>query len=132
MNIQGMTAPQLIKVAIIGMAVCFEQVGEDIYQSLTVDNIDELYGDLKEEDYLDDCDSEVRCDGIPTGLNSPSSRHYESEAVAIQVEGVWVGFIYWSGGGKHGEPEAIDWIEDAYFVEATPKVVTAYDFKKVK
>jgi hypothetical protein len=29
-------------------------------------------------------------------------------------DGTWVGWTYWYGGGKHGEPSAMPWIEDAY------------------
>lgn len=68
---------------------------------------------------------------METGLPAPSSRHYESEAVAYQyVDGSWVGWSYWYGGGKHGEPEAIDWMEDAYDVNCTEeeKVVVVRTF----
>ncbi|WP_244097750.1 hypothetical protein [Burkholderia anthina] len=34
-------------------------------------------------------------------------------------DGSWVGWNYWYGGGKHGEPEAVEWIEDAYDVRVT-------------
>ena len=44
------------------------------------------------------------------------SRHYEATSVAKQLlNGKWVGYTYWYGGGKHGEPQAMPWIEDAYF-----------------
>lgn len=54
-----------------------------------------------------------------------SSRHYESDYKVRQIEDKWVGWVYWYGGGKHGEPEAIDWMSDAEFVEvASEEVVT--------
>lgn len=66
-----------------------------------------------------------------TEIKADYSRHYDSTSVAAQLSnGKWVGWIYWSGGGKHGEPGSIDWIEDAYFLKAIPKVVTTFDFKK--
>ena len=34
-----------------------------------------------------------------------------------EIDYKWVGWHYWYGGGKHGEPESIDWIEDAEFVD---------------
>lgn len=53
------------------------------------------------------------------------SRHYESDEVARQLsDGTWVGWTYWHGGGKHGEPEAIDWIEDAYFPKVKEEIKT--------
>jgi len=84
---------------------------------ITFDNVDELYEENDEDYELQDARNELRCSGIETGLPAPHSRHYESDAVAAQyVDGSWVGWTYWYGGGKHGEPEAIDWMEDAYDV----------------
>ncbi|MEX3764489.1 hypothetical protein [Paraburkholderia phenoliruptrix] len=85
--------------------------------NVTAENVDELY-DAIEEPW--DARNEVRCSGEETGLPTPLSRHYEADAVARQyIDGSWVGWTYWYGGGKHGEPEAIDWIEDAYDVKVT-------------
>lgn len=53
------------------------------------------------------------------------SRHYESKSVAKQLDnGDWVGYTYWYGGGKHGQPESIDWIEYAYYLNCEEKEVT--------
>lgn len=101
---------------------------------VTADNIDELYDETNGEDYeLQDAISEVRSSGEGTGLRCPSSRHYESYAVAARApDGSWVGWTYWYGGGKHGEPEAIDWMDEAYDVEVTEeqKMVTVRTFTK--
>ena len=47
-------------------------------------------------------------------------------------DGSWVGWTYWYGGGKYGEPEAIDWMDDAYDLACTEeeKVVTVRTFTK--
>lgn len=45
------------------------------------------------------------------------SRHYEVDYVVRKIDDKWIGWHYYSGGGKHGEPEAFDWINDAKFVE---------------
>lgn len=60
------------------------------------------------------------------------SRHYEVEVRAIQVEDVWVAWDFYYGGGKHGEPEAFDWISKARIVECEEKIVTKveYTFKE--
>lgn len=60
------------------------------------------------------------------------SRHYESKAVAAQIDGVWVGWTYWYGGGKHGEPQEIEWMENSYFLDCVEeeKLVTVRTFKK--
>lgn len=99
--------------------------------NLTGEQIDELWDDFSDEW---GAMSDVRESGMVTGLDAPYSRHYESEAVAVQCpDGSWVGFTYWYGGGKHGEPEAIDWVEYAYDVncKVEEKVMTVHTFTKV-
>jgi hypothetical protein len=51
------------------------------------------------------------------------SRHYEVKAVAKQLGGRWVSWLYWYGGGKHGEPDSIDWIDDSIFLEEGEPVI---------
>lgn len=102
---------------------------------VTAENIDQLFDEAEENDdgNLQDARSEIRCSGVETGLECDWSRHYESDAVAAQApDGSWVGWTYWYGGGKHGEPEAIDWIEDAYNLSCIEeqKMVTVRTFSK--
>ena len=73
--------------------------------------------------------NEFRSGEANTGLPSEWSRHYESRAVAAQmIDGSWVGWTYWYGGGKYGEPSSIPWVDGAYDVTAKPvqKVVTEF------
>ncbi len=98
---------------------------------ITADNVDALYEEHSQDWKLQDAKNEVRCSGTKTGLKAPYSRHYEVDAVAAKyVDGSWIGWAYWYGGGKHGEPEAIDWMEDAYAVNCTEeeKVVVVRTF----
>ncbi len=85
---------------------------------------------------LQDARYEVRCCGENTGIPDRfNSRNYECEEVAAQCpDGKWVGWTYWHGGGKHGDPEAIDWMNDAYEVNVTEeqKLVTVRTFAKAK
>ena len=102
---------------------------------ITAENVDEIYEQENEEYGLQDAISEMRYSGTNTGLPAPHSRHYESDAVAEQyIDGSWVGWTYWHGGGKHGEPEAIDWIEDAYDVNCAEeeKMVVVRTFTKAE
>ncbi len=95
------------------------------------DNIDELYEELVEQDGHWDAKNEVRRGETETNLQCESSRHYESKAVAMKMpDNSWVGWTYWYGGGKHGEPEAVDWMEDAYDVKCVEeqKIVTVQTF----
>lgn len=114
-----------LKYAILELAAIWDD--ETISTTLTEDEVEELWD---EADCLEEI-SEIRCSGIETGLPGQYSRHYECEEVAVQCpNGDWVGFTYWHGGGKHGNPEEIDWIEHAYDVEVTEeeKLVTIQTF----
>jgi hypothetical protein len=77
--------------------------------------------------------SDFRSGGVETNLPCAWNRNYESKSVACKLsDGSWVGWTYWYGGGKHGEPEAIDWMQDAYDLECTEeeKLVVVRTFKK--
>jgi hypothetical protein len=89
--------------------------------AVTAENVDALYDELLvEQDLHWDAKSEMRSGEVETGIPCDYSRHYESKAVAAKMpDGSWVGWTYWYGGGKHGEPEAIDWIEEAYDLTCT-------------
>ena len=91
-------------------------------ENITAENVDELYEAIDEPW---DARSEVRGGEVETGRPSPSSRHYESKSVAAKApDGSWIGWTYWYGGGKHGEPEGIDWIEYAYALNCVEEEVT--------
>lgn len=57
-----------------------------------------------------------------------SSRHYEIEVRATEVDGIWVAWDFYYGGGKHGEPEAFDWISNARIVDCEERVVTKAEY----
>jgi hypothetical protein len=82
------------------------------------------------EDYIQNYTEEFRQSGEDSGIKSENwSRHYECDEVAKVIDnGIAVGWTYWHGGGKHGEPSAIDWIDSAYFVNVAQetKVVNIY------
>jgi len=83
-------------------------------------------------DEMQDAKSDLRGGTDETGLDCESSRHYESKAVAAQMlDGSWVGWTYWYGGGKHAEPESIEWIDDAYDVTMTEVQKVVREFAKV-
>lgn len=123
-----MKAETKLKYAILELAAIWED--ETISTTLTEDEVEELWDDA---DDIYDAISEIRTSGIETGLPGQYSRHYESEEVAVQCpNGDWVGFTYWHGGGKFGEPEAIDWMEHAYDLDCIEeqKVMTVRTFSK--
>ncbi len=106
----------------------------DLGKKPTAEMIESSYDERS--DGLQDARDEVRCCGENTGIEDRySSRHYECDEVAAQCpDGKWVGWTYWYGGGKHGEPEAIDWMNDAYDVSVTEeeKLVTVRTFAKME
>lgn len=107
-----MTAEQKIKKTILLEALSLGDIDPLDPDSITTETVDELYSSSE----IQDAAEAFRCSGVPSGIEGGDwSRHYESESVAAQVfDGSWVGFTYWHGGGKHGEPSAIDWMDKAY------------------
>jgi hypothetical protein len=83
------------------------------------------------EDAINDAMSELRSGEEETGLPCPSSRHYESKSIAARMmDGSWVGWTYWYGGGKHGEPYSIPWVEDAYDLEMVEVQRVVREFRR--
>ena len=100
-----------------------------LLESLNSSNIDEIFNRYTDDGELDDAINEVRCTGTATNLPTEYSRHYECYEVAMRaLDGSWVGWTYWYGGGKHGRPEEIDWINYAYDVSVTEQVVTKTEY----
>ena len=90
---------------------------------------DELQGDGAMQYAMSEC----RGGAEKTGLPCDSSRHYESKSVAAKMlDGSWVGWTYWYGGGKHGEPESIPWMKDAYDVQMVEVQKTVKEFSRVE
>ena len=95
--------------------------GQDLPE-VSVETIDQVFENIEAlaDGDLQDAMNEVRCSGEPTALRCEFSRHYESMAVAAQtLDGSWVGWTYYYGGGNHGSPEEMPWLEDAYDVRVT-------------
>lgn len=99
----------------------------------TPDEIVSKWDELDGDDAMQDAQSESRCGQYRTDLPCDSSRHYESRSVASQMwDGSFVGWTYWFGGGKHGEPEAVPWIEEAYDVTMTEETRVVRVFQKAE
>lgn len=128
-----MTAAQKIKREILLEAIKEEDLAHlGPAEAITESTVDDRYSMLQESDDHWDYQSGFRRGQCDTGLPAPSSRHYESKSVAAKLsDGSWVGWTYWYGGGKHGEPGIMPWIEDAYDLEMTEeeKVVLVREFK---
>lgn len=128
-----MNAQQLLRKAILLKAVFFENI-EPFNENLDGAAIDELYESYSENDELRDAWIEIRCSGIDAHeLSSVTfSGHYEIDVKAIKIDGIWVAFDFYYGGGKYGEPEDYNFIADARIVNCEEKqvTITAYNFSE--
>lgn len=100
---------------------------------ITAETVDAQYDELVELDLHWDYEIEFRCGQVETKLPCEYSRHYEAKSVARKMsDDTWIGWTYWYGGGKHGNPESVEWMEDAYELELTEieKMVVVQEFKK--
>lgn len=101
---------------------------------VTVANVDALYA---EYDNIGEILEEIRQGEVETHLPVPYDRlmrYYEATPVAAKMpDGSWVGWMYWHGGGKHGVPQEIDWMDQAYDLNCVEeeKLVTVQTFTKV-
>jgi hypothetical protein len=103
-------------------------------EEITPENLEELYDRVMyETDAYCDYEEGFREGEVETGIQSEYSRHYESKSVARKLrDGTWIGWTYWYGGGKHGEPGAVEWMEDAYELDCKEeeKLVLVREFTK--
>lgn len=121
-----MTTDQKLCLYIIRDAVAAGAVTEEVPDPILEDDIHGLFDALASVGALQDSMCELRGGTVETGLPSPSSRCYEgTEVAAMMPDGSWVGWTYWHGGGKHGDPDAIDWIADAYELQRETASVVA-------
>lgn len=99
---------------------------------------DEEWGAYTLEDYSHDTRCELREGKFETNIECDWSSHYESKSVGIYIEDFngftgYIGWTYWFGGGKHGNPDDIDWIPEAYFLDLIKEeviTVTKRTFEK--
>lgn len=127
------TPQQKVKYLILARHASFNDADLYDYSTLDGDSIDEAYSQLVDSGEHWDAESEVREGEAETGLKCDWSRNYESKAVAAKLpDGSWVGWTYWYGGGKHAQPETVEWIDDAYDLTCAEeeKVVTVRTFEK--
>lgn len=97
--------------------------------------IDELYQVVQDEsgDDLYDAENQFRSGEVVTDIRAEYSRYYSSKSVAAKMpDGSWVGWTCWYGGGKHGEPGAMEWMPFAYDLDCVEeeKLVTVRTWTK--
>lgn len=117
------TPEQAVKHIILGITARWN--GEELPPDMSGEQIEARYDELVAQDAHWDAWNEAREGNYETGLPCDYSRHYESKAVATKApNGQWVGWTYWYGGGKHGDPESIDWMEHSYFLDCAEETKT--------
>lgn len=124
-----MNATQKIRHAIL------LQAADDIPLPETIDasNVDALFDAANEDWGIQDYITDFREGEVETGLPAEYDRHYESKSVAAEMpDGSWVGWCFWFGGGKHGDPGSIDWMSGAYDVEVYEVMEVVQKFSRVK
>jgi hypothetical protein len=114
-EIVGLTPAQKLNALIIHNACEMLEIEQpELDEGQDFDEFVDEFNDQNGE-YMYDAMSELRCSGDATGLlPAVSSRHYEIDSVAAEMlDGSYVEWAYFHGGGKHSEPEAFDWIGNA-------------------
>lgn len=101
----------------------------------TDDQVYAAYAKLQELGVHWDYESEYRGGQCVTDVSPDWNRNYESKSVARKMpDGSWVGWTYFYGGGKHGDPDAVPWMEYAYELKMKEeeKLVTVRTWTKVE
>lgn len=133
---------QKLQYAVLCRASDFDENLSTYMQTCLVsaDTISQVYDDAnsKFECAVQDGRSEIRSGqedtNLPVNVELGILRYYDAKSVAMELpDGSWVGWVYFYGGGKFGEPEAIPWIESAYAVavKKEEKVVIVHKFSYV-
>jgi hypothetical protein len=118
------TAKDYITEYVIGEMI---ESNPEQFAGKTVEGVKEEIEEGEDEDvlhYFNEALGEFRCCGDQSFIKSNKcSRYYDNYEVArildINGEKIAVGWTYWFGGGKYGEPESVDWLDDAYFCDYT-------------
>lgn len=122
-----MTPVQKIK------ALLLYEISDKHRKKITKNNVDDLF-----EKYMDDLWDiiyEWASGEFETDIKPEYDRHYESRSVGAEmIDGSLVGWTYYYGGGKWGDPGSIRWWEDAYNLELVSEhqeIKTIRNYKKV-
>lgn len=129
-----MTPEQKVKFLILALDARWQQKEAPDYAAMTGADVDAGYASLVDAGEHWDSRNETRCGDVETEIPCDGGRHYEAKSVAAQLpDGTWVGWTHYYGGGKHAEPDAIEWMSDAYDLSCVEeeKVVTARAFTKI-
>ncbi len=126
------TAPQRLRqyilyhaIADFGSKVLVGQTAEMIAAMTDGDAVEALYERFEELDGIGVA-YDLRGAGDETGIKPEylhEYRHFEVDVVALKMlDGSWVAWNYYHGGGKFTTPETIPWIETSFFIQARTEI----------
>ena len=125
-----MTAPELLE-------SYFKKVAINWAEDDGISKDGEEY-DLIIEDFISEVQHETRRGDFETNITPPYLRHYEVKSVAMKLEHEdfdgYIGWNYYYGGGKHSNPQELEWVCDAYFLKLVKEekiLIIEKIFKKV-
>jgi len=99
---------------------------------LDINDIDAVVDFYENDDGdLQDSKEAIREGECETNIEPSWSRHYESKSVAAQaLDGQWIGWTFWYGGGRHGCPREMGF--DVYDLDCKEeeKWITVRTFTK--
>lgn len=126
LNFSTLTAPQKCKYLVLVTLNRWRKNEMPEFES--GEELDALYKHEEENDdgYFQDARNESRNGTEASDIAvTEHCRHYEIDAHVSELpDGSWVGWWHFYGGGKHGEPDAYDWVGNSFDVKHTSEVVT--------
>ncbi len=120
-----LTAPQRLQLHTMWVGSCC--TGRELPE---FDSFDEIEDYEHEFDLIGIGSDEVREGEVETGIECKQSSKYSSRSVAVEIDGTWIGWTYWYGGGKHGKAYSVEWIKEAYYLEYTEEKKIVRSFTK--
>lgn len=144
-SLNELTASQLAKLLVMRKGLAFGYV----YTAPDDATVDlpylaaapgELLDSVFDDNSHDDAINEVRYEaedvgGIASWCHYSWERNYEVDVKAfILPDGRALAFCEMSGGGKHGEPSAYPWVEEAKFIKVAgveERTVKTYKFEEI-
>lgn len=148
-SLNSLTASQLAKLLVMRKGLEFGYAYKITDDEGQVTQFDEVFlasapGDLLDSLFdhnaHDDAINEVRygavdVPGIASWCHYSWERSYEVDVKAfILPDGRALAFCEMSGGGKHGEPDAYPWVDEAKFIKVSgveERVVKTYKFEEM-
>ena len=148
-SLSTLTASQLAKLLVMHKGLQFGYaytLTDDDGQDVSIDNTllasapGELLESLFDENDHDDAINEARysavdAPGVPSWCHYSWERNYEVDVKAfILPDGRALAFCEMSGGGKHGEPNAYPWVEEAKFIKVSgveERIIKTYKFEDI-